>query len=243
MKRIFLSLILILLISFSLSAQTFSLSLPNGLALNNGDTVTVVNTNADASFSVNVWITNNALVYKDVKARKTVINLVNGAFDTFCWFECYPPETTLSPDSIRIDSKATAKAFLGDYESHNNAGKSAVRYTFFDVNNPSDTISVIIEYHAGSGLSAKDLKSTYKISNAYPNPANQVFNLDYKFADSQTARIEVLNVTGSLLLSQVLINSESKQTFDVSTLKSGVYFYNIIVDDKKVSSKKLIIQH
>lgn len=223
-------------------AQSFSLVSTNGASIQNGDTITVVDTDANASFNLIVWVTNNALTTKYVKAMRTEMTIVNGSENYFCWGNCYDTSIYVSIDSIKMDSKYTEKGFSGDYDSYGNAGKSIIKYTFFDAANPTDKVEFYAEFIAGSAVGIKDASSEYTLSYAYPNPASNSFNINYNFSNAKQARVEILNVIGSLVSTQEIPSQANKATIDVSTLNTGVYFYNVIVDGRKIESKKLIVQ-
>ncbi len=243
MKRIYLTSILVLLIAMLGSAQSLSLSLANGTSIANGDTITMTSVDPNASFIAIVWVTNNALTTKYIKAKKTRVSVINGTIDYFCWGNCYDTAVYVSLDSLELVSKQTEEGFSGDYEAHNNVGKSLILYTFFDASDPTDSIAVYVEYFAGSGVGISPILSEIEISNAYPNPAKNAFYLDYDIGNAQTARIEIMNVVGSIVLKQEINAKSGKAKIDISNLKNGIYFYNIIVDGRKVSTKKLIVQN
>ena len=71
--------------------------------------------------------------------------------------------------------------------------------------------------------------------NVYPNPAgNEVFIV----SDMEGAKIQILDITGRLVLSTDL---SANTKLDVTELKSGTYFYKIMKDKVQVKTDKLII--
>lgn len=241
MKKLYFTSIFTFLFGLFSMAQSFSLTTTTGANLQDGDTITVVDGNANASFNLIVWVTNNALTSKYVKAMRTEMSIVNGSENYFCWGNCYDTSVYVSIDSIKMDSKYTEKGFSGDYDSYGHAGKSIIKYTFFDAANPSDKVEFYTEYIAGSGVGIKDAIYEYSISNAYPNPATNNFNINYNFKNAQSARVEILSVIGSVVSSQEISTNSNQARIDISNINNGVYFYNIIVDGRKIESKKLII--
>ena len=234
-----------LIISSSLfsSGQTFKL-LYGGAPINNGDTVVFSSVDNTASYVLGLWITNQSNQLANVKVRKTESIVIEGSDNYFCnWASCYQPNVYESPDSLPMHPADTFKAFTGDYSSNGFAGTTIVLYTFFNEANHSDSIAVYGKYMAGSGVGIDQSKSIVTVSNAFPNPAQNVFYIDYSIENAQSASIEVLNVIGSIVSRQALQVTSARASIDVSTLRNGVYFYNVIVDGKRVSSKKLVIQH
>jgi hypothetical protein len=47
-------------------------------------------------------VNNNSTTSKDVLVARTVNNLYPGHLSYFCWFECYDPSISVSPDVITI---------------------------------------------------------------------------------------------------------------------------------------------
>lgn len=79
--------------------------------------------------------------------------------------------------------------------------------------------------------------------NIYPNPSNGVFNIEINGTIGQDFKLEVMNLTGQIVHSDVLNVSKSTFTkeFDFSTLAKGVYLLKVS-NDSKANNYKLIIQ-
>ncbi len=241
MKKLYITTIFTLLFGLISSAQSFSLVTKYGNPIGNGDTITLVDVDANTSFNLIVWVTNNATTTKYVKAMRTEISTISGSENYFCWGNCYDTSIYVSIDSIKMDSKYTEKGFSGDYDSYGHIGKSIIKYSFFDAANPSDKVEFYAEYVAGSGVGINDVSYEYSVSNAYPNPATNNFNINYDFKNAKNAKIEILSIIGSLINSQEISTNSNRATIDISNIKNGIYFYNIIVDGRKIESKKIII--
>jgi plastocyanin len=71
----------------------------------------------------------------------------------------------------------------------------------------------------------------------YPNPATNYINVNVSGSDDNTATIEVINLLGSKVIDlggkQTLVNGVKR--IDVSALPKGVYFVNIVADNKNRS--------
>ncbi|MEK6616896.1 MAG: T9SS type A sorting domain-containing protein [Bacteroidota bacterium] len=82
----------------------------------------------------------------------------------------------------------------------------------------------------GTGIGTISRQSTeIKI---YPNPASSIVRVD---GEENIISIKVLN-----LLSQVMINENNQNNFDVSKLENGIYFVEVVTT-KGVATKKLIV--
>jgi hypothetical protein len=215
----------------------------SGGTFNNGDTITLSSTDANATFALNIWITNNSSDVIGIKAKKTELSIISGSDNYFCsWTSCYQPDTYVTPDSLPLPGGETNKAFTADYESNGNVGKSTVMYTFYNSQKANDSIAVIVNYIAGSAVGIESNEPVITLSNAYPNPVKDAFYLDYNFSKVNTARVELINVIGSIVKVQELHDMNGKARIDISDLNNGVYFYSLIIDGNKYISKKLIVQ-
>lgn len=82
------------------------------------------------------------------------------------------------------------------------------------------------------------------VSNAYPNPANDVAEVDYQMTGSvQEAKLILLNVLGSIVAEYDLDRSDRKIRMNTRDLSTGYYFYQLSVDGKKLATRKLLVRH
>jgi len=82
------------------------------------------------------------------------------------------------------------------------------------------------------------------ISNIYPNPANDQAELDYTISPSlRDARLIIYNVLGSQMNELPLSKNERKIRVDTREMPTGLYFYQLSVDGKKVATKKMLVRH
>lgn len=97
-----------------------------------------------------------------------------------------------------------------------------------------------------SGLAAEKLFSSEKIvvSNIYPNPASEMAWLDYTISPLvKDAKISIYNILGSTVSEYTLDKNDVKLDISTRNMASGVYFYQLVVDGKKVATKKLLVRH
>jgi hypothetical protein len=73
----------------------------------------------------------------------------------------------------------------------------------------------------------------------YPNPVLRNGNLNVEFALNTTAKIDIYNVTGKLIINDKMDNLKSK-SFNVSSLKGGIYFLKIQTDNSVITKKFVI---
>jgi hypothetical protein len=76
----------------------------------------------------------------------------------------------------------------------------------------------------------------------YPNPAQTIVNIEGKLPENcPEAKLQLLNVNGQVLKTGVYTGQTKQQ--DVSDLKSGIYFLEIIYSKKQKSTYKLIVNN
>jgi hypothetical protein len=218
------------------------LSNANG-ALTWGDTVHVFIANNEAH-EEHVFVTNSSTADIDVKVRKDEISVLAGAFNTFCWGQCFSPTVTESQDAITISAGATnTNDFYADYFADGADGLTVVRYIFFDENQPNDSADVYIFFHTSPTSISEQISLKTEISNPYPNPASTKCHFSYTIPmTANDARIVIMDIAGNTSLSTTIPPGDGKVTVDVSSLASGVYFYSLWVFDKPHTTRKLMIQ-
>ncbi|WP_125047610.1 T9SS type A sorting domain-containing protein [Pontibacter arcticus] len=80
--------------------------------------------------------------------------------------------------------------------------------------------------------------------NAYPNPSHGVTRFTLNQNSQDNYRIRISNTIGKVVQSADLPASGATNMyeFDLSTLPSGIYFYSLLVNDKTIETKRLILQ-
>jgi len=242
MKRILFSLIALYLSIIVVYGQSLVITQTNGNLVNNGDTITSSVTAIDHSFIVRLDVINVSNNDLDVKVKKIELDTLPGTVNYLCWDLCYPPFIYTSANSVTIASEDTNRLFYGEYESHNQAGKTRIMYVFFDVNNPNDSAWAVVEYHSGSGVFYTESNKETSSINAFPNPTNGIINFEYQLEESyNTAELIISNVLGETILRKPIINSDGKMVLDLNGFESGIYFYSIILDNNTILSRKFVI--
>jgi hypothetical protein len=246
LKLNFMKKIILLLISpvltFSLFGQNLSLSNSSGL-LNSGDTVTLYIPN-DVAYEEHVYVTNSGSTSIDVKVRKNTIELLPGAFNTFCWGQCFSPTVDESPYPISIGPGETnSNGFYADYNAYGSDGLTVVRYTFFDADQPADSVAVILKFYTSPVSVPVNFALKAEISNPYPNPASSKCQFNYSVPmNVADAKIVIMDLAGNIIHSVNLIPGDGKASVDVTAFASGIYFYSLWISDKPVTTRKMIIQ-
>ena len=82
------------------------------------------------------------------------------------------------------------------------------------------------------------------VSNVYPNPADDVAEVDYQINGSVgEAKLVLLNVLGAPVSEYGLDRNERKVRIVTRDFATGYYLYQLSVDGKKVATKRLLVRH
>ena len=103
-----------------------------------------------------------------------------------------------------------------------------------------------VDYSAGGSSSVNDNDLTItdcKLYN-YPNPFNPTTKISYELptANYKKAEIVVYNVMGEEVWSSKSLSSNTNHcTFNGSSFNSGIYYYSLIIDGKKMDTKSMVL--
>ncbi|HRY98372.1 MAG TPA: T9SS type A sorting domain-containing protein [Bacteroidales bacterium] len=189
-------------------------------------------------------VKNNSGANLNVLCKKTEFNLITGSTNSFCWTQCYPPFTYVSPTPITINAgQADTISFVGEYYSNGNTGTSRISYTFFDQANANDSIRVIVDYaYNVTALPEPGSLASMGLSSAYPNPASAQTSFNYDLPTFRSARLSIMNLLGSELRRIPIENRKGRLNIDLRDLTEGVYFYTLYLDGQASATHKLVIK-
>ena len=244
MKRHFLSIAFVVFLYCSSFAQTsLEIKDANGSTITNTTIELWGDTSVETAFHLDVEnISSNSL---EVKVKRIETNVLSGSMNYFCWVQCYAPSTSLSPQASTINAGNTSNLFSGHYIPGTNMGSSSIVYVFFDSNNSNDSAYVIVNYHS-TAAGIKDNKEVIKnsISNLWPNPAQSFVSFNYMLDDnSRSGKISIHNMLGVVIKEVELMGKQSSATISVSNFEPGIYFYSFMVEDKVITTKRVVIAH
>lgn len=234
------------LFTAGLSAQSFSITHATQGTITSGSTLVYYVDQATALETHDFDVHNTSGANVTAKVRKTVQSQASAnSLFYFCTDQmCYAPTTVLS-QNVSMNSGGMF-LLVTDFTPDNTTGTSVVRYSVFNVNNPSDSVYFFIEYHVSpTGIGAhQNVKAS--ISSPMPNPANAVFNMNYNLGSSfgqGEAKLVIYNMLGAAVKTETLTDAEGNVRMDVSTLEAGVYFTSLELNGKQLSTKRLVITH
>ena len=225
-------------------------STPASLALSNDDgdlenngALIISGDPGDEALVSHVYATNESTKDIDVKIRRIETHMPQGTSSYFCWAQCYPPATNVSPTAMTIAIGETNTNFSGDYLPSGIEAEATISYVFFDENDLSDFSTINVTYVASPvGIEQNDLNSIY-LSNAYPNPASTVVSLDYDLNDVNDAKLVIYNLLGSVVKDVQITDAMGKLKVNITDLDDGIYFYSLLVKNETLKTQKLVVKH
>lgn len=229
---------------YSLSAQSILITDENNSPVSNDQVVVLHEEPGHSDILSHFDVKNNTSSSMDIMCKKKEVSLINGSTNSFCWAQCYPPFTYVSPTPITLGAgQSDTNSFLGEYYPNGNSGISTIAYTFFDGNNTNDSVRVIVEYAFNVvGLEELFARGDYSFSAAYPNPASASTSFDYELPAGGKAYVSIMNLLGSEVKQLELSGLKGKATLNTSDLNEGVYFYTLYIGGQGLSTHKLVVK-
>lgn len=180
----------------------------------------------------------------NIKCAREVVSAVANTANSFCWGVCYSTSTDTSTVSIKINPGEISNEFIGDYFPGGLAGITTVRYVFYDVANPDDKTTFILNYKATTESAVVQNKQTVSFSKAYPNPANKEVSIDYEILENErNVKFVIYNLLGTAVQEAAIRDFSGTLKLNTSDLSEGIYFYSILINNDPTRTQKLIIKH
>jgi hypothetical protein len=96
----------------------------------------------------------------------------------------------------------------------------------------------------GIGPIINEIPIVYELQQNYPNPFNPVTNIKFHVSSPGRMKIIIYDITGRevrTLINEKLHPGTYKAEWNASAYSSGVYFYSLIIDGKRMDTKKMIL--
>lgn len=241
MKKTILSLLIIVAAISSLNAQVYTLSV-DGEPL--GDTVTVYGDPEAAGMEFEAVFTNNTDNNANIKVRRNQVLMLEDATSYFKWNQTYSPLIDMSEAYlVGAGESLPSDFFKAYYQPKGNIGISIIEYTFFNVSVENEFVTLVIKFNTTSDDIDENIIRNMTVSNAYPNPASDILNLDFDFpVEVESASVRIVNVLGSVVAQQDINTMDNKIGLDISNLNDGIYFYSLFINDEVYRTEKIIIK-
>ncbi len=235
MKKIFTFIILLIPSLFAFSQNSLKLYYHNNLLANDDSIYLFMDSSQYTVQYVQLAVENISNNNLNVKVKKTEISVIPGTENSFCWSMCYDTSVLVSPHYITIPAHSiNSDDFYGEYYPKGHLGTSIIRYTFFDMNNTTDSASMIAVYVA-TPVGIEELAENNNIL-LYPNPTSGITNLNVDLGKDFT--IEIFNSLGAKVLQENIISN----SIDLSLLPEGIYYYRIKENNQIKTNNVLVIQ-
>lgn len=189
-----------------------------------------------------------------VVIEKVEISLVPGSTNSFCWGNCYGPDTFISPIPVELAGGALSgqNGGLDDLSFHHLidpnwsgdpsqyvVGTSVVQYYAYPENNPSDRVMIEV-WFAYNAETVAEISNSF--GHAYPNPATSQVSFNYTVNSSDDVMVSVYNLLGQEVKSQRLSSTDSRVVIATDGMQSGIYFCSFSVDGQVVATEKFIVK-
>lgn len=248
MKKALLPLLLLIFTAGASFAQSFQIVDINGTEIPSGTTLSAsgpgsITFPAGPPIKVRTFLVNSSGADLTLNVKRYIITPLAGSQDQVCFgIACYntPNNYWVGPTPEVIADADTNKSFFSYFFPNGNAGVMVARVVFFNVNNPSDTAYIDINYTA-EPLGINEEVSAPTVGGAYPNPAKDVTFFDYDLNSATTGTIKIYDMTGSLAKEVPLIENSGKIKVQLDDLKAGVYFYHFIANNKTIATRRLVV--
>ncbi len=151
----------------------------------------------------------------------------------------YNPANNLDSAGFFIPTvTGSTDKFLLHLFPNNLPGDLVVKFQFYLIDNPSDSLSVVFDYTVTDVVGVVDyfIENNFSIS---PNPASQFFNISN--LSNYDSSVSVFNPEGKSMQSFYLNTQEMKQ-IDCTTWPNGIYFLKIDCEGK-LGLKQIVINN
>ncbi|MFN5630232.1 MAG: T9SS type A sorting domain-containing protein [Bacteroidota bacterium] len=246
MKNTYILSLAMILFSFNSYSQNYKLEDEQGNDITNTEIlVNVTSDDLDNNFDEVVYYSkfyNLTTSDKLINVRRTVLSQSNSTIENaLCWLICHGPSVNLS-SPILVDSLGSNNKFSSHFYPRQTMGTGVYNYTFFDINNPTDSVFLKITFTTDFLGLSKPLSSKVNL-NFYPNPVNNSLNISLNSTSNSIKEIKITNILGTVVKSQSLGKLESSVTITTEDLEEGVYFVSVVNNGKIENSKRLVVKH
>ena len=211
------------------------------------------------------WVGNDEMIARQVYLKGSTISLIhpiNAPTDLqalsinnqiqLTWQDNSDNETGFVIERKQGDSSSTNNFTAVDTVSVNdtsysdNSIQNTVKYTYRIYAFNDDTVSAYSNYATATMISSvnkNNFVSEYKLFQNYPNPFNPFTDISYQIPESGFVSLILYNAIGQkvkTLVSEFQYNGSYSVRFDAEDLPSGIYFYQLKVNQFS-SVKKLIL--
>ncbi len=214
--------------------------------------VRVLNEAVDFSGNVNTSQRKSLILQNDSDQAKEYIlkfmrgNIASSQNVKICLGNtCYDPKKDLAKVKLNLKPGEILTDLYLEFDLGITEAKGTFDMHFANTENLRDVFIIESVYNVenpnsdGNEVNNKDIK----LGSVYPNPAGRSAQLDYEIKNAQiNARIVVNSFIGNPVYDLKLNPNENSIFLNVTDLNPGIYFYTLIVDNKNIVTKKLVVK-
>lgn len=157
--------------------------------------------------------------------------------------QCYDSKKDLAKISLKLAPSEIFTDLYLEFEMGIAEARGSFDLIFVNTENIRESFVVEARYAVESGSSTDFLHKDIKLSEIYPNPSNQVAQLDYQLVNPKAkAKIAINSFIGNPISEYDLDPTRNSLVINVTDLQPGVYFYTLFIDNKNVVTKKLQVK-
>ncbi len=198
-------------------------------------------------------ILNEYSTSKTIKIKRYLLQYTSGQDVYYCFgTNCYnastnpvfiPTQNVTLASGGMLPNGAGTYGLKTDFDDNNVIGTSLVRYTLYDINNTSDSVSFTINYEVNSVGLKQNESLKYSMNPCMPNPAKQYTNIYYEIKNNEgNSKLILFDILGNNVREIRLTESNGIQKIDLNGLNEGIYFYTLHINGKNMVSRKLIVE-
>lgn len=146
---------------------------------------------------------------------------------------------------LRLEPGQSSLDLLITFDAGLAAGISSARYAVINKNNPGETVEFDINFAVEELAERKSIYDSHFISltDAYPNPAAESAQVDYKIhKPAPSYKIVLRNLLGNVVGDYLLSASETKLKMRTDDLNAGIYFFSLYIDGEGVLTRKIMVK-
>jgi hypothetical protein len=114
------------------------------------------NGSPDDEIISHIKITNTGATALKVKIATEVLSQVENTTHQLCWAgACFSPPPDTTPTFQALEPGESTEEFSGHIMANGTFGISAIRYTFFDMDDPANAVSVMVMYNSLFSISSE----------------------------------------------------------------------------------------
>mgnify|MGYP005843947251 CR=1 FL=1 len=117
--------------------------------------------------------------------------------------------------------------------------------SLFEISTTADSLTGVNITLIVTSVKEDFIPIEFELKQNYPNPFNPTTTIVFKLSKNTNVKLSVYNVIGeevATLVKDYFQKGTYNIMFDASGLRSGVYFYRIIIGDRSVAKKMILIK-